>query len=273
MNEAVLLTNKQDRITAPFRSPMSYIQAARKFGIHKLYFRYQYVRDHLGDPLNLLQGTYYGPSLGLRIDFAEYAALKLQYNYLYQHAYGGKWVERAGRFHFVKRLLNLREGDRTDMAKHSLHIAMLLLIFCGCAHAQCLPGGLAVIANKANLVENLSMAQLRKLILGDVRGWLNNKNVALIARDPSSEDNQCMLSSIVHLSVAEYHRYITSAEFRGDDAMVIQTVDSDATAGKYVSGSAGGLAVIEANSLPAMGASVKVIHIEGKTLGQPSHPL
>jgi hypothetical protein len=31
--------------------------------------------------------------------------------------------------------------------------------------------------------------------------------------------------------------------------------------------------VIEANSLPAMGASVKVIHIEGKTLGQPGYPL
>src|ERR1700722_7369265 len=84
LNEAVLQTNKQDGIIAPFRSPMSYIQAARKFGIYKPYFRYQYVRDHLGDPLNLLVGTYYGPSAGLRIDFAEYAAFKLQYNHLYQ---------------------------------------------------------------------------------------------------------------------------------------------------------------------------------------------
>jgi hypothetical protein len=84
LNEAVLLTNTQDGIIAPFRSPMSYIQAARKFGIYKPYFRYQYVRDHVGDPLNLLEGTYYGPSVGLRIDFAEYAAFKLQYNHLYQ---------------------------------------------------------------------------------------------------------------------------------------------------------------------------------------------
>jgi ABC-type phosphate transport system substrate-binding protein len=159
------------------------------------------------------------------------------------------------------------------MAKHGLHVAMLFLMVCGCAHAQCVPGGLAVVVNKANPVESLSMGQLRKLILGDVRAWQNSKNVALIARDPSSKDFQCMLSSIVRLSVAEYHRYIISAEFRGDDPMVIQTVDSDATAGKYVSGSAGGLAVVEANSLPAMGASVKVIHIEGKTLGQPGYPL
>jgi ABC-type phosphate transport system substrate-binding protein len=150
---------------------------------------------------------------------------------------------------------------------------MLLLMFCGCARAQCVPGGMAVIVNKANPVESLSMAQLRKLILGDVRAWQNSKNVALVARDPSSKDFQCVLSTIVRLSVAEYHRYIISAEFRGDDPMVIQTVDSDATAGRSVSGAAGGLAVVEANSLQAMGGSVKVIRIEGKALGQPGYPL
>jgi ABC-type phosphate transport system substrate-binding protein len=159
------------------------------------------------------------------------------------------------------------------MAKHGVHLALLLLLFCGCAGAQCIPGGLAVVVNKSNPVESLSMAQLRKLILGDVRAWQNSKNVALIARDPNTKDFQCVLSSIVRLSVAEYHRYIISAEFRGDDPMAIQTVDSDATAGKYVSGSAGGLAVVEANSLPAMGASVKVIRVEGKALGQPGYPL
>jgi hypothetical protein len=84
LNEAVLQSNNQDGTIKPFRSPMSYIQAARKFGIYKPYLRYQYVRDHEGDPLNILQGTYYGPSVGLRIDFAEYAAFKLQYNHLYQ---------------------------------------------------------------------------------------------------------------------------------------------------------------------------------------------
>ncbi len=159
------------------------------------------------------------------------------------------------------------------MAKHGLHITMLLLIVCGCAHAQCVPGGLAVIVNKANPVESLSMAQLRKLILGDARTWQNNKNVALIARDQNTKDFQCVLSTIVRLSVAEYHRYIISAEFRGDDPMAIQTVDSDAAAAKSVSASAGGLAVIEANSLPAIGPSVKVVRIEGKALGQPGYPL
>jgi len=84
LNEAVLLSNHLMGTPAPFRSPMAYTQLARKFGIYKPYFRYQYVSDSVKDPVNLLKGTYYGPSIGLRIDFADYAAFKLQFNHLFQ---------------------------------------------------------------------------------------------------------------------------------------------------------------------------------------------
>jgi hypothetical protein len=85
MNEAVLLSNHLAGTPGSFRSPMAYTQLARKFGrIYKPYFRYQYVSDSTKDPVNLLRGTYYGPSVGLRIDFADYAAFKLQFNHLYQ---------------------------------------------------------------------------------------------------------------------------------------------------------------------------------------------
>ena len=84
LNEAVLLSNHVTGTSAPFRSPMAYTQAARAFGIYKPYFRYQYVSDSVRDPINLLKGTYYGPSIGMRIDFATYAAFKLQFNHLFQ---------------------------------------------------------------------------------------------------------------------------------------------------------------------------------------------
>jgi len=84
MNEGVLLSNHLMGTAVPFRSPMAYTQLARKFGMYKPYFRYQYVKDNVNDPVNLLKGTYYGPSIGLRIDFAEYVAFKLQFNHLYQ---------------------------------------------------------------------------------------------------------------------------------------------------------------------------------------------
>jgi hypothetical protein len=84
MNEGVMLSNHVTGMATAFRSPMAYTQLARKFGMYRPYFRYQYVNDSMGDPVNLLKGKYYGPSVGLRIDFSAYAAFKLQYNHLYQ---------------------------------------------------------------------------------------------------------------------------------------------------------------------------------------------
>jgi hypothetical protein len=84
MNEAVLMSNRLTGNPDPFMSRMGYTQLARKFGIYQPYFRYQYVNDAINDPVNLLQGKYYGPSIGMRIDLFSYAALKLQFNHLYQ---------------------------------------------------------------------------------------------------------------------------------------------------------------------------------------------
>lgn len=82
LNEGVLLNNRISTTTQNFLSTMAYTQIAHKFGIYTPYFRYQYVNDHRNDPINLLKGTYYGPSAGVRIDVHEFAALKLQYNRL-----------------------------------------------------------------------------------------------------------------------------------------------------------------------------------------------
>lgn len=84
LNEAVLLSNRLVGTPLIFRSPMAYTQISRKFGIYRPYFRYQYVNDRPGDPVNIIQGLYYGPSIGIRTDFSEYAAFKLQYNRLWR---------------------------------------------------------------------------------------------------------------------------------------------------------------------------------------------
>ncbi len=82
MNEAALLTNHLAGTRVTYRSPMAYTQLSRSFGIYRPYFRYQYVNDRAGDPVNILHGLDYGPSVGIRIDYSEYAAFKLQYNRL-----------------------------------------------------------------------------------------------------------------------------------------------------------------------------------------------
>lgn len=101
LNEAVVLSNHLVGNVEPYRSPMAYVQAAHKFGIYKPYFRYQYVSDSMQDPVNLLKGIYYGPSVGVRIDFTDYAAFKLQYNHLFEsHELAGNGLDSQVAFTF-----------------------------------------------------------------------------------------------------------------------------------------------------------------------------
>lgn len=84
LNEAVLIHNKIDSLPNTFNSPLAYTQVSRKFGKYRPYFRFQYLNVPAKDPVNIYTGRYEGPSVGLRMDFTEYAALKVQYNRLYQ---------------------------------------------------------------------------------------------------------------------------------------------------------------------------------------------
>jgi hypothetical protein len=86
LNEAVLLTNKEDGMATPFRTPLMYMQIARGFGKYRPYFRYQYVNSPHNDPINVYTDRYQGPSVGLRWDFSDFAAFKLQYNRLDQRS-------------------------------------------------------------------------------------------------------------------------------------------------------------------------------------------
>jgi hypothetical protein len=155
----------------------------------------------------------------------------------------------------------------------TLRVTLLTLIACAGVHAQCLSGGMVVIVNKANATESLSMAQLRKLILGDVRTWPDKQPVMLISRELSSDVFKCVLSSIVRMNDAEYHRYLLSTEFRGGDPPSAKTVNSGAMAAKIIAALGGSIAVVPATELPAMAGTVRVVRVNGKEPGEAGYPL
>ncbi len=84
LGEGVLLRNGLTGTPLSYNSPLSYGQISRKFGTFRPYFRYQYVNAAGGDPVNQFTARYAGPSIGLRKDVTDYAAVKLQYNLLQQ---------------------------------------------------------------------------------------------------------------------------------------------------------------------------------------------
>ncbi len=95
LNEALMLQHKNSISGAPatYRTPGFYSQFSRQFGKYRPYFRYSYLNAQNDEPIlayapNTADGTLVGrrngPSVGIRWDFVDHAAVKLQYDRLAQ---------------------------------------------------------------------------------------------------------------------------------------------------------------------------------------------
>lgn len=90
LNEGMLVRHLRSSTGAPgvFHTPAFYTQLSRKFRSYRPYFRYEYINAGDGEPIygdptdGPVVGRRNGPSVGMRWDFSEHAAGKLQYDRL-----------------------------------------------------------------------------------------------------------------------------------------------------------------------------------------------
>lgn len=83
LNEFELQRDHVEGSPVTFNTPLGYTQISHKFGKYRPYFRWQEVNVPVNDPIYSTVGRFEGPSAGVRMDFTEFAALKLQYNRIY----------------------------------------------------------------------------------------------------------------------------------------------------------------------------------------------
>jgi hypothetical protein len=159
--------------------------------------------------------------------------------------------------------MSLSHSDVHGTTKmNKLRFAFFIPFACAGLHAQCVPGGLAVVVPKSNQTDGLSMAQLRKLVLGDVHTWPDKNKVMLISTYAEGAVFKCLLSEAVRMTLPEYHKYLMNAQFRGDEPLHIGTVTSSANAIRNVAASAGSFAVVEASSIWIGGAVKSLASME-----------
>jgi hypothetical protein len=81
LNEGVLIRHSFDHTHRVLNMPGFYTQIGRQWGPVRPYFRYQYLNTSPLDPVIGDVGRMHGPSAGIRYDWSEFAALKLQYDH------------------------------------------------------------------------------------------------------------------------------------------------------------------------------------------------
>jgi len=131
-------------------------------------------------------------------------------------------------------------------------------------------GDIAIVVRPDVPVNNLTFAELRKLLLGDRQFWTSNLRVTLLVRAPGAREREVVLKTIYQMSEAQFRQYWIAKVFRAEAASGPRVVYSNEVAVELASAIPGAVAFIEAAQVPK---GLKVLKINGKLPGEKDYPL
>jgi len=156
-------------------------------------------------------------------------------------------------------------------------VATVLVGFC--ATSQASADDVAVIVNKSNPVVGLTMAQLRKIVLGQETKWTSGKKIAVLMTKPGQPERDGTLKIVCGMSETDFTLHFmrgalyASSHVAKSDAPRLdppKTVGSGVQVRQSVAGSTDSVGFIKASELDD---SVKVITIDGTGPGNPDYKL
>src|ERR1700722_5711469 len=131
-------------------------------------------------------------------------------------------------------------------------------------------GDVAVVVRPDLPVDDLTLPQTRKLLLGEQQFWNSNLRVTLLLRAPAAREREVVLKVIYRMNEAEFRQYWISKMFRAESTSGPKVVYSNEMATELVSALPGSVAFVDASQVPK---GLKVLKIDGKLPGQPGYPL
>ena len=136
--------------------------------------------------------------------------------------------------------------------------------------AEAAGGDIAVVVRPDTPVDGLTLAQTRKLMLGDQQFWNPNLRVTLLLRAPAARERDVVLRVIYGMNEAEFRQYWISKMFRAESSNGPKVVYSNEMATELVTALPGSVAFVDASQVSK---GLKVLKIDGKLPGQAGYPL
>ncbi len=149
--------------------------------------------------------------------------------------------------------------------------AVLLALLAGALPPAVASGAdIAVVVRPDTPADDLTLAQTRKLLLGEQQFWNSNLRVTLLLRAPVARERDVVLKVIFRMNEAEFRQYWISKLFQAEVASGPKVVYSNEMAAELVSALPGSVAFVDASQVPK---GLKVLKIDGKLPGQAGYPL
>ncbi len=129
---------------------------------------------------------------------------------------------------------------------------------------------LALIANKSNSADALTLPELVKICKGQMNHWPDGKAVTFITRDPAAPEMKILLDKVYGMSKDEVKAVIASANHSRTNHAAILVVDSDEAVVKKVESMPGAVGLVDVYSISG---GVTVLKVGGKLPLEPGYAL
>jgi len=148
-------------------------------------------------------------------------------------------------------------------------IAAFIMILLGWTTAAAAKD-IALISNKANHVDTVSLADLVKICKGQTNRWPDGKPVTLVMRDPASPEMKLTLQKIYEMPKEDVAALIVSANHNRQNHPAIVVADSDEAVVKKVESTAGSVGLVD---VYAITGAVTVVRVGNKLPLEPGYVL
>jgi ABC-type phosphate transport system substrate-binding protein len=129
---------------------------------------------------------------------------------------------------------------------------------------------IAVIVNKANPINALTMVQLRKIVLAEEGKWPHGGKIVVWMTAPGQPERAATLKIVCGMSETDYTLHFMHASFKGDGGDLPKAAASGAQVRQSIAGAVNAVGFIKASQVDD---SVKVLAIDGTPPGQAAYKL
>ncbi len=131
-------------------------------------------------------------------------------------------------------------------------------------------GDIAVVVNPDTPVNDLSLSEVRKVLLGERQYWNSKLPVTLLIRAPVARERDVVLRVIYQMSEAQFKQYWVAKIFRAEAASPPKIVYSNDMQYELVTAIPGAIAFVDAR---AVRPGAKVLRVDGHLPGDKNYPL
>jgi hypothetical protein len=129
---------------------------------------------------------------------------------------------------------------------------------------------IAVVVHPETPVSDLSLSEVRQVLLGERQYWSSKLPVVLLIRAPVARERDVVLRVIYQMTETQFKQYWVAKIFRAEAASPPKIVYSNDMQYELVSGIPGAIAFMDARNVRP---GLKVLRVDGHLPGDKDYPL